>query len=122
MKKIPGIDSHVIVKDNYECMIELRRLCMVQEGTTIHHGSGGHDHTLPATMCTPHSLTKTIKKLTLLAKFRKNGPKQYLLSKNHLSSAQSVVYALWKEVPKLVYYRLICKPVECSTTCTCKQG
>ncbi len=29
----------------------------------------------------------------------------------HLSSAQSVVYALWEEVPKLVYYRLICKPV-----------
>ncbi len=29
----------------------------------------------------------------------------------HLSSAQNVVYALWEEVPKLVYYRLICKPV-----------
>ncbi len=29
----------------------------------------------------------------------------------HLSSAQSVVYALWEEVPKLVYYHLICKPV-----------
>ncbi len=22
-----------------------------------------------------------------------------------------LVYALWEEVPKLVYYRLICKPV-----------
>ncbi len=38
MKRIPGIDSHVIVKDNYEGMIELRRLCMVQEGTTIQWG------------------------------------------------------------------------------------
>ncbi len=37
----------------------------------------------------------------------------------HLSSAQSVVYALWEEVPKLVYYRLICKPV-CLSTVNCK--
>ena len=36
MKKIPGIDSHMIVKDNYDGISKLRRLCMVQEGTIIH--------------------------------------------------------------------------------------
>ncbi len=28
-----------------------------------------------------------------------------------------LVYALWEEVPKLVYYRLICKPVIRSNVC-----
>ena len=37
MKKIPGIDSHVIVKDNCDSISKLRRLCMAQEGTTIHY-------------------------------------------------------------------------------------
>ncbi len=35
MKKIPGIDRHVIVKDIHDGMIKLRGLCMVQECTTI---------------------------------------------------------------------------------------
>ncbi len=37
MKKIPGIDRHVLVKDNYDGIIKLRRLCMVRKGTAIHH-------------------------------------------------------------------------------------
>ncbi len=40
MKKIQGIDSHVIVKDIHDGMIKLRRLCMVQECTTIHIDPG----------------------------------------------------------------------------------
>ncbi len=48
-------------------------------------------------MRTPVHLSKTFRKLHLLH--------------INLSSAQSVVYTLWEEVPKLVYYRLICKPV-----------
>ncbi len=36
MKKIPGIDSHMIVKDIQDGMIELRGLCRVQEYSAIH--------------------------------------------------------------------------------------
>ena len=31
--------------------------------------------------------------------------------KNHLQSDKNVVYALWEEVPKLMYALSICKPV-----------
>ncbi len=57
-------------------------------------------YVLPPTMRTPVHMSKTFQKLHLLH-----------IKCLYLSSAQSVVYALWEEVPKLVYYRLICKPV-----------
>ncbi len=38
MKKIPGIDSHMIVKDIQDGMIKLRGLCMVQECSAIQSG------------------------------------------------------------------------------------
>ncbi len=43
--------------------------------------------------------------------FRKSLVHHTLSRRMFLTS--ELMYALWEEVPKLVYYRLICKPVSC---------